>query len=121
MPCPENLLGYSFIIKGKVGRGRRPSLSFLNRHHASNISSSFRLGRGVFFPFMVKLGTQISVFHGCKECVLTTELTGHGVGLTIVVIQSLSRVQLFPTVAVVLLFWSCLTLLLQSQHACFCG
>ena len=70
---------------------------------------------------MVKLGTQISVFHGCKECVLTTELTGHGVGLTIVVIQSLSRVQLFPTVAVVLLFWSCLTLLLQSQHACFCG
>ena len=73
------------------------------------------------YPYMDKLGPQISVFHGCKECVLTTELTGHGVGLTIVVIQSLSRVQLFPTVAVVLLFWSCLTLLLQSQHACFCG
>ena len=25
--CPENLVGYTFIIKGKVGRGRRPSAS----------------------------------------------------------------------------------------------
>ena len=41
MPYPENLLGYSFIIKGKVvvewGRG---TWSFLSRHHASIISSS---------------------------------------------------------------------------------
>ena len=74
-----------------------------------------------FYPFMVKLGTQIIVFHGCKECVLTTELTGHGVGLRIVVIQLLSRVQLFPIVAIVLLFGSCLMLLLQSKHAWFCG
>ena len=44
----KRLPGYSFIIRREVGRGRRPSLSFLNRHHASNISSSFRLGRGVF-------------------------------------------------------------------------
>ena len=28
MPDPENLLGYSFIIKGKVGR--RPSLFFFS-------------------------------------------------------------------------------------------
>ena len=27
---PENLLGYSFVIKGKVGRGRRTSVSFLH-------------------------------------------------------------------------------------------
>ena len=39
MPCPENLVGCSFIIKGKVGRRRRPSLSFLNRCHISIISS----------------------------------------------------------------------------------
>ena len=39
--------GYSFIRKGKVGRGRRP-LSFFSRHHASTISSYSRLGRGVF-------------------------------------------------------------------------
>ena len=45
---PENILGYSFIIKGKVGRGRRTSLSFLSGCHASIITSSFRSGRGVF-------------------------------------------------------------------------
>ena len=44
---PENLVGFSFIIKGKVARGRR-TLSFLSRHHTSIISSSSRLGRGVF-------------------------------------------------------------------------
>ena len=38
---PENLPDHSFIIKGKVGRGRR-TLSFLSRHHASIISSSSR-------------------------------------------------------------------------------
>ena len=43
---PENLVGFSFIIKGKVARGR--TLSFLSRHHTSIISSSSRLGRGVF-------------------------------------------------------------------------
>ena len=44
----ENLLGYRFIIRGKVGRGKRPSLLFLNGRHASVISSSSRLGREVF-------------------------------------------------------------------------
>ena len=51
MACPGNLLGYSFIfyiIKGKVGRRRGPSLSFLSRCHVFIISSSSRLGRGVF-------------------------------------------------------------------------
>ena len=45
---PKNLLDYSFIIKGKVGR-RRISLSFLSRCPAS-FSSSSRLNRGVFSP-----------------------------------------------------------------------
>ena len=45
---PKNLLDYSFIIKGKVGR-RRISLSFLSRCPAS-FSSSSRLSRGVFSP-----------------------------------------------------------------------
>ena len=51
MTCPGNLLGYSFIfyiIKGKVGRRRGPSLSFLSRCHVLIISSSSRLSRGVF-------------------------------------------------------------------------
>ena len=26
MPHPENLLGYSFIIKGKVGKGEKTSV-----------------------------------------------------------------------------------------------
>jgi len=42
----KNLLGYSVITKGKVGRGERPfSSSFLSRHHASIVSSSSTLGR----------------------------------------------------------------------------
>ena len=53
--APENLVGHSFIIKGKIGRGERPpSSSFLSRHHASIINSSSRLGGGVF----VSLGGQ---------------------------------------------------------------
>ena len=43
---PENLVGYIFIIKGKVGRGRRlPSSSFFR---SSIINSSYTLGGGVF-------------------------------------------------------------------------
>ena len=49
VPHPENLVGYSFIIKGKVRRGERPlSSSFLSRCQISIISSSSSLGRGVF-------------------------------------------------------------------------
>jgi len=48
MPCPENLMGYRFMIKGRVGRGKKPpSSSFLSRCHASIISSSPRLDKGV--------------------------------------------------------------------------
>ena len=47
MPHPKNLLGYSFIIKGDVRRGRRPSLPFLSRRHVSVIRSSSRMSRGV--------------------------------------------------------------------------
>ena len=48
MSLPENLLGYSFIVKGKVGKGKRTSLSFLSRHDASIIDFSSRLSRGAF-------------------------------------------------------------------------
>ena len=48
MLCPKNLLGYSFKIKGQVGRRRRTSLSFLSQCHASILSSSSRLSKGVF-------------------------------------------------------------------------
>ena len=44
---PKNLLGYSCTIKN-VGKGRRTSFFFLSRYHASIISSSSRLSRGVF-------------------------------------------------------------------------
>jgi len=44
MPCPENLLGYSFIIEGKVGRSRRTPLSFLSKLDFFITSSSSRLG-----------------------------------------------------------------------------
>ena len=50
MPCPENRVGHIFMIKGREGRGRGPSLSFSTRCHVSIISLSSRLGRGVFLP-----------------------------------------------------------------------
>ena len=54
----KNLVGYSFIIKGKMGRGKRlPSSSFLSRHHTFIISSSSRLGRGVFLSLHGQAGT----------------------------------------------------------------
>ena len=41
---PGYLVGYIFILKGREGKGRRPSLSFLSRCHAFITSSSSRLG-----------------------------------------------------------------------------
>ena len=70
-PGPQNLLGYSFIIKGKVERGRRTSLSFLHRRPISIISFSSRLNKGVFLSYMVKLVPQIIVSYVCREHVLT--------------------------------------------------
>ena len=83
--APENLVGYSFIITGKVRRGKRPpSSSFLSRHYAFINSSSSRLGRGVFLSLhgqarTVKIITglctmstfpYIIVFYVCREYVL---------------------------------------------------
>ena len=52
----ENLVGYSFTFKGKVGRERTPFYSsFLNRCHAFIISCSSRLSRGVFLSLPVSL------------------------------------------------------------------
>ena len=52
MLCPNNSLGYCFIIKGKVGGcgqgGEWPSLSFLSRRHVSIISSSPGSDRDVY-------------------------------------------------------------------------
>ena len=73
MLCLRALVDYSFRIKGKVGKGRLTSLSFLSRHHGPIISSSSRLCRGGFFCFfffclyLVKLGSQIIGFYVCTE------------------------------------------------------
>ena len=66
MPCPENLLGYSFLIKGKVGR-QRTSWSFLSRCDASIISSSFRLGRGAFLSLRGQARSRNYCFSLCAE------------------------------------------------------
>ena len=83
MPCPKNFLDYSFIIKEKVGRERRTSLSFLSRRcasiissfcHASIISSSSSWAGEFSCPYVVKLSPQISgfffFFHVCKKHIL---------------------------------------------------
>ena len=61
MSRPENLLGYSFIIKGKVGRERIP-LSFLSGCHAFIVDFSSGLDSEFFCPYMVRIGPQIIVF-----------------------------------------------------------
>ena len=53
---PENLVGYSFITKGKVGSGRRISLSFLSRHLVSIISSSLTQGSELYLSLPIWLG-----------------------------------------------------------------
>ena len=54
---PKNLAGYSFIIKGKAGKGWRwLSSSFLSRRHASIISSSPRLGGRIFLSLRGQAG-----------------------------------------------------------------
>ena len=52
---PKNLVRYSFIIKVEMGKWRLSS-SFLIRCHISIISSSSRLSRAVFCPYIVKPG-----------------------------------------------------------------
>ena len=46
--APWGLSGLQFYNQRQSGEGRRASLSFLSGRHASIISSSSRLGRGVF-------------------------------------------------------------------------
>ena len=70
VPHPKNLLGHSFIIKGKGGRGRRPSLSFLSRPHASIISFPSRLGRGVFLSLHGPTRSTNYCFYVSREHVL---------------------------------------------------
>ena len=76
---PENLLGYSFIIKGK-GRGRR-TLSSSRRRSASIISSS-RLSSGIFLSLHGQARSTNYCVCVCVLCVqrlLITELTGQDV------------------------------------------
>ena len=61
----KNFLGYSFIIKGKVQKGR--TLSFLSRHHASIISSSSRLNRRVFLSLHGQARSTNYCFLMCAE------------------------------------------------------
>ena len=44
---PWELTGLQFHNQRKMGRGRKTSLSFLSRHHASIISFSFSFSKGV--------------------------------------------------------------------------
>ena len=79
-------MGYSFLV-GIVGRGRRPSSSFLSRCHVFIISSSSRLSRGVF----LSLHGQARFTNCCFLCLQRayprdhelTELTGQDVSLTL--------------------------------------
>ena len=79
-PCPQNLLGYSFIIKGNLERRRRTSLSFLHKCHVSIISFSSRLNKGVFLSLYGQASPTNIVSYVCREHVLTYELTGQDVG-----------------------------------------
>jgi len=54
---PQSWVGLIFIIKGKVGRGRKPpSSSFSNRYQTSIIGSSSTLSRRVFLSLYGQTG-----------------------------------------------------------------
>ena len=80
----ENLLGYSLIIKGKVGSGR-DTLSFLGRHPASIVSSLFRLSRGIFLSLHGQARSTnycfLCVQRACSRDHELTEFPGQDVGL----------------------------------------
>ena len=57
MQGPKNSVGYSFIIKGKVERGKRPPSSFLIRRYTFITSASSRLDKGVFLSQHGQVGT----------------------------------------------------------------
>ena len=57
MQGPKNSVGYSFIIKGKVERGKRPPSSFLIRCLTFITSASSRLDKGVFLSLHGQVGT----------------------------------------------------------------
>ena len=59
--CPENLLGYSFKIKGKVGRGRKISLSSQEDMLSTSAPPPDRGGE-FSCPYLVMLGPQITGF-----------------------------------------------------------
>ena len=114
MPWPKNLLGYSFIIKGKVERGRRTSLSFLSRCHASIIGSSSRLGRGVFLSLHGQARPTNYCLYVCRE---------HGLGL-INLLSSLDR--MWGSCYHCFIVWGhvtcfCCMVLLLNKPAWFCG
>ena len=67
---PRARTGLQVRHQRRSGEGRRPSLSFLSRRYASIIGPASRLSRGVFLPYMVKLGPQITSFHAWEEHVL---------------------------------------------------
>lgn len=65
----QNLVGYSFTIKGKVGSGKRPhSSSFLSRCQATIISSSSS-GVGAFLSLHSENGTIIALFKSAEKVV----------------------------------------------------
>ena len=80
--CPlalQSLLGYSFIIKGKVGGGEDLCLC-LSCVHVMLPSSAPPGWSGVSFPYMVKLGPQIffSNVHITRIINLLSSCTGLG-------------------------------------------
>ena len=54
---PQGLTGLQFYNQRKRGEGTKKSLSSLSKRHAPIISSSFRLGRGVFLSLHGRAGS----------------------------------------------------------------
>ena len=60
---PQVLVGHSFIIIGKVGRGKRVTFSsLLSRYHASIISSSSMSGGRVFLSLLGHAGIVMALW-----------------------------------------------------------
>ena len=64
--CTGNLVGFSFIFKGEVGKGRRPPSSFLSGHRTSIISYLLRVKWGVFLSLCGQTSTVLALWKSAE-------------------------------------------------------
>ena len=113
MLCPKNFVGYSFIIKGKVGRGKEGLLCLSGVDIMFSSLTLSRLNRGVFLSLRGQVRSTYC-FYVCREHVLGVTNLLSSLGTMYV-----SCHHCFIVLGHILCF--CCVVLFLSKPAWFCG